>query len=138
MKGPIILQIAVIENLPDLQRLQYDYFCLEKSATPTAVLFPWLPGYSQIKRILTLKNLYFTLLKYVKLRRAAPVPSFDAIDLMLGQGKTDQEIISVRKLFWIYDLPLISCIDHDWGYLRRCGECRHIGYVYFSAQGAFN
>ena len=87
----------LLENLPDLKRLQSDYFGLEKSATPTAVLFPWLPGYSQIKRILALKNLYFMLLKYVKIRRAATVPSADAIDIMLAQGKNDQEIIGVSK-----------------------------------------
>ncbi|KAF8238323.1 cytochrome P450 [Tricholoma matsutake] len=85
----------LLENLGDLKRLQSDYFRLEKSATPAAVLFPWLPGYSQIRRIVALKNLYFSLLKYVKMRRAAPVPSSDAIDLMLTQGKTDQEIIGV-------------------------------------------
>lgn len=87
----------LLENLGDLKRLQSDYFRLEKSATPAAVLFPWLPGYSQIRRIVALKNLYFSLLKYVKMRRAAPVPSSDAIDLMLTQGKTDQEIIGVRS-----------------------------------------
>lgn len=97
----------LLENLPDLQRLQKDYFRLEKSATPAAVLFPWLPGYSQIRRILALKNLYFALLKYVKIRRAAAVPSTDAIDLMLAQGKTDQEIIGVGifLLRMLGDLP---------------------------------
>jgi len=86
----------LLTNVDDLKHLQYNYFRLEKSATPTAVMLPWLPGYSQIKRLLALKNLYFALLKYVKIRRAASVPSSDAIDVMLGQGKTDQEIIGVR------------------------------------------
>jgi len=85
----------LLNNQKDVKRLQQDYFRLEKSATPTAVLFPWLPGYSQIKRLLALKNLYFALLKYVKIRKAAPVPSADAIDVMLAQGKTDQEIIGI-------------------------------------------
>jgi sterol 14-demethylase len=88
----------LLNNQKDVKRLQNDYFRLEKSATPSAVLFPWLPGYSQIKRLLALKNLYYALLKYVKIRRAAAVPSTDAIDLMLAQGKTDQEIIGVRTL----------------------------------------
>lgn len=86
----------LLADVKALKRLQHYYWVLEKSATPTALLLPWFPGPSKIRRLLALKNLYFDLLKFVEKRRSATVPNSDAIDFMLAQGKTNEEIIGVR------------------------------------------
>jgi hypothetical protein len=110
----------LLVDMKALTRLQHYYWVLEKSATPSALLLPWFPGPSKIRRLLALKNLYLDLLKFVERRRAATVPNSDAIDFMLAQGKTNEEVIGVCNF-------LIVCCNANqmftvraWSRLRGC------------------
>jgi sterol 14-demethylase len=80
-------------DLPALTTLQQHYWILEKSATPTALLFPWFPGPAKRARDASTKALFTTLWDYIEERKKAPVPSSDAIDLLLGMGINNQDII---------------------------------------------
>jgi len=80
-------------DLEALNKLQNDYWILEKSATPTALLLPWFPSKAKKNKETATRNLYTTLHGYVENRRSAEVPSADAIDLLLAEGLGNQEII---------------------------------------------
>lgn len=112
-----------------LERLQHDYWVLEKSATPSALLLPnWVPVPGKIKRLLALKNLYFNLLKFVDKRRAATIPNSDAIDFMIAQGKTNEEVVGVRKSLFIcrdnaHNQVIIGCARSN-----LCGRSQYRDY----------
>jgi sterol 14-demethylase len=80
-------------DLPALTTFQQHYWILEKSATPTALLFPWFPGPAKRAKEASTKALFTTLWDYIEERKKAPVPSSDAIDLLLGMGINNQDII---------------------------------------------
>ncbi|GLB42444.1 putative cytochrome P450 [Lyophyllum shimeji] len=77
-----------------LDKLQHDYWVLEKSATPTALLLPWFPSKAKKDKETSTRNLFTQLYGYVEQRRAAEVPSADAIDLLIAEGLGNHEIIS--------------------------------------------
>ncbi|KDR74009.1 hypothetical protein GALMADRAFT_71675 [Galerina marginata CBS 339.88] len=80
-------------DLEAMDKIQKLYWTLEKSATPTALLLPWFPGPAKKKKEAATKELFVTLYGYVEGRRAAEVPSSDAIDVLIGQGMSTQMIV---------------------------------------------
>lgn len=87
------------EDQDALSRFQHHYWVLEKSATPTALLFPWFPGTAKRNKETATKELYMMIYGYVEARRAAAVPTSDAIDVMISKGMDNDSIIGVRVLF---------------------------------------
>jgi sterol 14-demethylase len=79
-------------DLPALMDFQKHYLILENTATPTALLFPWFPGPAKRAKEASTKALFQTLSGYIEGRRKASVLSSDAIDLMLGQGMSNEDI----------------------------------------------
>jgi len=69
------------------------YWQLEKSATPTALLFPWFPGPAKKRKERVAKALFTKLHDYVELRKNAAVPSSDTIDVLLGKSVPTHEIV---------------------------------------------
>jgi sterol 14-demethylase len=80
-------------DLPALTKLQKNYWDLEKSATPTALLLPWFPSPASRTKKASLTALFQTLWGYIEERKKASAPNSDAIDLLLGQGLSNEEII---------------------------------------------
>jgi cytochrome P450 len=80
-------------DLPSLNKLQEHYWILEKSATPTALLLPWFPSPAKRAKDAATKALYVMLWDYIEERKNTAVPSSDAIDLLLGQGMSNDDII---------------------------------------------
>jgi sterol 14-demethylase len=76
-----------------MRLLQKCYWDLEKSSTPTALLLPWFPSPAKRKKKAANAGLYNTLKKYVDKRKAVTTPSADAIDVLLGKGEEEHEII---------------------------------------------
>ncbi|KAG6831123.1 hypothetical protein H0H92_012548 [Tricholoma furcatifolium] len=76
--------------------LQSEFFKLEKSATPAALLLPWFPSKGRKDKETATTNLYMMIYNYVEARKAANEPSSDAIDLLLSQGlSTDTTVAYV-------------------------------------------
>jgi hypothetical protein len=82
-------------NLEVIEEIQRLYWQLEKSTTPTTLLLPWFPGPAKKRKERVTKDLYVKLHDYVELRKKAAVPSSDAIDVLLGQGVPNSEIVEV-------------------------------------------
>jgi cytochrome P450 len=79
-------------DLSEITKLQKHYWNLERSATPTSLLLPWFPSpASRVKQAST-KALFETLQSYIEERKKASAPNSDAIDLLLGQGWSDELI----------------------------------------------
>lgn len=80
-------------DMDELNLLQAEYWKLEKSATPTSLLLPWFPSKAKKDKETATKNLFTMLEKYVDKRRAAEVPTADAIDLLIAEGLSTELII---------------------------------------------
>jgi sterol 14-demethylase len=80
-------------DLAALTEFQRHYWILEKSATPTALLLPWFPSPAKRARDASTTALFKILWEYVEDRKKASVPSSDAIDMLLGMGVNNQDII---------------------------------------------
>ena len=85
-------------DFKSVQEIQELYWQLEKSSTPTAQLLPWFPGPAKKRKERVTKALYMKLHDFVELRKNAAVPSFDSIDVLLGQGVPTAEIVLVSQL----------------------------------------
>jgi hypothetical protein len=77
-------------------RLSKLYMTLEKSATPTYLMFPWFPGKDKKARGASTKAMYDMLERYVEMKRRAAVPTKDAIDVLIGEGNGNAAVIEVR------------------------------------------
>ena len=99
------------------------YWQLEKSATPTALLLPWFPGPAKKRKERVTKALYTKLDDYIELRKNAAVPSSDAIDVLLGQGTPNSEIIEVSQLQYFKPSTeeITTFIVHIRRHFRRSG-----------------
>ena len=67
---------------------------LQTSATPTSLLLPWFPSPARkaVKQATT--ELFTLLYTYVETRRYSP-PTSDAIDVLIADGETTQNIVGV-------------------------------------------
>jgi len=80
-------------DLTALTKFQNHYWSVEKSATPTALLFPWFPGPARRAKEDSTKALFMTVWGYIEERKKALVPGSDAIDVLLGQELSNEDII---------------------------------------------
>src|SRR5688572_25837484 len=78
-----------------VERIQTLYETLEKSATPSHLLLPWLPLRAKKNKENATRDLFTTLYDYVELRRKSNVPSADAIDLLLAEGTEPSALVQV-------------------------------------------
>lgn len=78
-------------------RLAKLYMTLEKSATPTCLMFPWFPGKDKRAKESSTKDMYNMLNEYVDMRRKATVPTTDAIDVLISEGNSNDLTIAVRN-----------------------------------------
>lgn len=78
-----------------IERLTQHYWNIEKNATPTVLLLPWLPSPAKKTQEKATRELFTMLYNYVYLRRNAPTPSTDPIDLLVAYGDSNEAIVSV-------------------------------------------
>ena len=82
-------------NLSAVDKLQKDYWMLETSATPTALLLSWLPCTGKKSTEMVIKSLFTTIHDYVETRQMADVVTLDAIDILLARGLTTEDTTGV-------------------------------------------
>ncbi|KAG5651880.1 hypothetical protein H0H81_007074 [Sphagnurus paluster] len=81
------------EDKEAIAQLEKLFWNLEKSATPLALLFPWFPGSAVRAKKDATQKLYNLLAGYVEIRRNAPEPNLDAIDVLIAAGDSTEAIV---------------------------------------------
>jgi len=82
------------KNEADLKRIGELFMTLQKSATPTSMLLPWFPSPARKTGKGAATEMFTMLHAYVETRRDAE-PTSDAIDVLIAEGETTQNIVGV-------------------------------------------
>ena len=85
---------SLTKNEDDLHRIKELFHTIHTGATPASLLLPWFPSPARksVKRATT--EMYTLLQTYVEARRHAD-PTNDAVDVLIADGVTTQNIIGV-------------------------------------------
>ena len=81
-------------NEVDLKKIGKLFMTLQTSATPTSLLLPWFPSPARKAGKQATTEMYIILHTYVEARRGAE-PTSDAIDVLISEGETTQNIVEV-------------------------------------------
>lgn len=82
----------LIKNKTDLKKIGELLLTVQASTPPTSLILPWFPSPAKkIKKQATIE-LYTMLYTYVETRRHAE-PTSDAIDFLIADGETTQNIV---------------------------------------------
>ena len=84
----------LVKNEADLKRIGEVFMTLQTIATPVSLLLPWFPSPARKMGKQAATELYTLLHTYVETRRHA-VPTSDAIDILIADGETTQNIVEV-------------------------------------------
>ena len=84
-------------NEADLKKLGGQFMTLQTSVTPTSLILPWFPSPARrtVKQVNT--EMFTMLYAYIETRRHAELTG-DAIDIMIADGETTQNIIWVSPV----------------------------------------
>ena len=82
------------KNEADLKKIRELLLTFQTSATPTSLLFPWFPNPAKRTGKQAATELFTMLYTYVETRRRAKLTS-DAIDVLIADGETSQNIVEV-------------------------------------------
>ena len=81
-------------NEADLKKIGELFMTLQTSTTPVSLLLPWFPSPARKTGKQATLEMYTTLYSYVEARRDAE-PTSDAIDVLIADGETTQNIVGV-------------------------------------------
>jgi len=84
----------LVKNEAALKKIGELFMTLQNSTTAVSLLFPWFPGPARTTGKQAAVELYTMLYTYVETRRGAE-PTSDAIDLLIAEGETTQNIVGV-------------------------------------------
>ena len=89
---------SLATNRAEVTRLANLYWIVEKSATPVKLLLPWFPSKAKKESARCTRELYKMLDGYVEKQRKTPEGlGSDAIDVLIGEGVKNPDIIQVSK-----------------------------------------
>jgi hypothetical protein len=86
----------IAEDLALMSKLLHWYETVEKTTSPTAVMFPGLPTYAMLKRTLAAVKLFTTIKKIGDERLETGKRSADAMQILIDQGDEMGNIVGVR------------------------------------------
>jgi hypothetical protein len=86
-------------DIPAITEFQHQLWLLEHKTSTLSILFPQLPLPAKRAKETSIKYLFTTLWNYIEERKKAPVPSSNTIDLLLGQGLKNEDIIQFMLAF---------------------------------------
>jgi sterol 14-demethylase len=82
------------KNEADLKKIGELFLTLQTSATPASLLLPWFPSPARRTGKKATTELFTMIYTYVETRRHAE-PTADAIDVLIADGETTQNIVGV-------------------------------------------
>ena len=83
----------LMKNEADLKKVGELLTTIHTSATPASLVLPWLPSRARRVRKQATTELYDILHTYVENRRHTELRTSDAIDLLITDGETAQDIV---------------------------------------------
>jgi len=86
------------KNDADLKKIGELFMTLQTSATPISLLLPWFPSSAKKAKKDATTELFVMLYTYVETRRHSE-PTSDAIDVLIAEGETTQNIVGVSPAF---------------------------------------
>ena len=112
-----------IANDPALLKKTLHLFeTIQRSSTPTTIIFPWFPSPALIKRTIAGGRLYMILKKIVDERKKSGRREDDPLQYLIDNGDDMNEIIGVRiphRCFSTYpSTNTILTLVHTWRPLR--------------------
>ena len=78
-----------------LNRTLHLFEIIEKSGTPTGIVFPWLPTPAKVKKLYAGFSLFMIFQKIVNQRKKTGRRENDALQFMMDQGDSMERIIGV-------------------------------------------
>lgn len=84
----------LVKNEADLKKISELFLTFQTSSTPTSLLLPWFPSPARKAGKEATTELFTMLYTYVETRRDAELTS-DAIDVLIAEGETTQNIVGV-------------------------------------------
>lgn len=111
-----------------IDKLAENYWTLEKSATPVAMLLPWFRGAAKKAQETSSLALYNLINHFVQLRRKASALTSDPIDSLIRDGNSDDAIISV-SIYVIINAWRLSSVDSSRDLVRGRLQHRSERYV---------
>jgi hypothetical protein len=82
------------KNGADLKKIKELFLTLQTSATPASLLLPWFPSPARKRMKQATTEFFMMLCTYVETRRRVE-PTTDAIDVLIADGETTQNIVKV-------------------------------------------
>ena len=82
------------KNEADLKKIGELFMTLQKSTTPVSLVLPWFPSPAKKSGKQATTEMYTMLRTYVEARGHAE-PTNDAIDILVADGETTQNIVGV-------------------------------------------
>ena len=96
----------LMKNEADLKKVGELLTTIHTSATPASLVLPWFPSRARRARKQATTELYDILHTYVENRRHAELRTSDAIDLLITDGETTQDIvgasITLEVVVWYF------------------------------------
>ena len=85
------------KNEADLKKLGELFQTLQTSSTPTSLILPWFPSSARRIRKQASTEMFIVLASYVEARRNEKLTN-DAIDVLIADGETTQNIVGVSPV----------------------------------------
>lgn len=83
------------EDMPLMSKMLHWYVTVEKTTSPVAVMYPWIPTYAMIKRTVAGMRLFTTIKKIGDERLRTGSRSEDAMQILIDQGDEMGNIVGV-------------------------------------------
>jgi len=97
----------LVKNEAHLKKIGGLFRALQTSATPVSLLLPWFPGPARMTGIRAGIELYTLLYSYIETRRRAE-PTNDAIDILIADGETTQNMVGVSPGLEVHVRDLVK------------------------------
>ena len=92
------------DNEADAKKIGELFMTLQTNTTPVSLLFPWFPSPARKTTKQASTDMYTILYTHVETRRHAE-PTSDAIDVLISDGETTQNIVGVSPGLGVRHIP---------------------------------
>ena len=83
------------KNEAGLKKIAESLWTLRAGPSPTALILPWFPTPAMAKIMMAYYKMTSIIRDHIEARRPAE-PTNDAVDVLIAEGETTQEIVQVR------------------------------------------